>query len=82
MNTNCQIIHLLVQFCDAISARVCQLNDHTIMTRTVIFSDFNITPPGFDPTQEEYVRDRVQVSVRLLIAFFYKMPYFAVFAPV
>lgn len=45
------------------SAKPVKVKGHDILTRVVIFSDVFITPPGFDPTQEEYVRQRVQNSV-------------------
>ena len=47
----------------ATRAKPVKVKGHDILTRVVIFSDVFITPPGFDPTQEEYVRQRVQNSM-------------------
>lgn len=47
----------------AARAKVVKIKEHEILTRAIIFSDCIVTPPGFDVTQEEYVRERVQKSV-------------------
>ncbi|XP_063433713.1 uncharacterized protein LOC134715464 isoform X2 [Mytilus trossulus] len=47
----------------AARAKVVKIKGHEILTRAIIFSDCIVTPPGFDATQEEYVRERVQKSV-------------------